>query len=296
MRNEKPCLRCGKMYYHMTGLKYHLLNRMKPCEGKYIKLSGSEIMEDYYKYLEIYNDICNPKPKLKLKNGTNEDNEIIESSDNSKKQNKLVMKKKGNSTKQQINNMIKNLNNDVSNDIKNVSNVKRNAITGNHNNFIDQSIDKSKNQNNIYITVNSFGDEDVSHLTRSDWNKIINKKLDAIPELTKRIHIDQETNHNVLINSIKDGHGKIFNGEELVIVPIKGLLEDIVTQMADKLYDYVVTNKVSKLKQIKVNEVIEKLEEDNSKLLKRNARDIKCMMANAKTVMKETLKKLQSDE
>lgn len=271
MRNQKPCVRCGKIYYHMTGLKYHMLNRQKPCDAKYIDLSGEEIMEDYYKYLVLYNDICKPKPLLKLKNGNNSS--------------KLIMKKQENiqENKQQVNNLIKNLG-------CNDANAKQHAIAGNNNNLLDNS---KHHNNNIYITVNSFGDEDTSHLTKSDWNKIINKKLDAIPELTKRIHIDNEKNHNIVINSVKDGHGKVYNGNKLELIPIRELLEDLVTQMADKLYDYVESNKISKLKQIMITEVLEKLEEENSSLFKRNARDIKFMVVNAKAMIKSTLKNMQ---
>lgn len=271
MRKEKPCLRCGKKYYHMSGLKYHMLNRQKPCEAKYLEMSGEEIISDYYKYLDIYYQHFKPKQILKPKN------EIT----NNKP--KLVMKKQ--QENKQINNLIKNLGSNNSN----TNNAKRNAIAGNNNNMLDKS-------NNIYITVNSFGNEDTSHLTKADWNKIINKKLDAIPELTKRIHIDNKNNHNFVINSLKDGHGKIYDGEKIVMMPIRDLLEEVITQTADKLYDYVESNKVSKLKQIKVTEVLEKLEEDNSSLFKRNARDIKFIVVNAKDMIKETLKNIKHQQ
>lgn len=92
MRNQKHCIRCGKIYNHMTGLKYHILNRKKPCEVKYIDLSGEEIMKDYYTHLKTYNKICN-KPTLKAKESS-----------------KLkFIKKKTEPSKPRINNLIKNL-------------------------------------------------------------------------------------------------------------------------------------------------------------------------------------------
>lgn len=272
MRNPKPCVRCGKSFNQMSSLKYHIFNKDKLCEAKYIDLPGEEIMEDYYKYLAIYYDICKPKPILKLKDDPRPPKLIMKKKQENKQINKQETKI--------VNNLIKNLG------CNDASKTNRNAIAGNNNNMLDKS-------NNIYITVNSFGNEDTSHLTKSDWNKIINKKLDAIPELTKRIHIDNEKNHNIVINSVKDGHGKVYNGNKLELIPIRELLEDLVTQMADKLYDYVESNKISKLKQIMITEVLEKLEEENSSLFKRNARDIKFMVVNAKAMIKSTLKNMQ---
>jgi DNA-directed RNA polymerase subunit RPC12/RpoP len=67
MRNLKPCVRCGKQFNQMSSLKYHLLKTQKQCEAKYIDLNGEEILEDYYKHLEVYNKKCKSKPVLKSK-------------------------------------------------------------------------------------------------------------------------------------------------------------------------------------------------------------------------------------
>lgn len=93
MRNQKPCIRCGKKFNQMSSLKYHLLEmKKKPCEVKYIDLSGEEIMKDYYTHLKTYNKICN-KPTLKAKESS-----------------KLkFIKKKTEPSKPRINNLIKNL-------------------------------------------------------------------------------------------------------------------------------------------------------------------------------------------
>jgi hypothetical protein len=261
MRHQKPCLRCGKIFYHLGSLKSHL-NRKKQCESKYLDLTPGIIISNYYEYLDKYYDDC--KPKLKLKN------------DDCKLKLKLINEKP--------NNLFKITSN--KSEIK-TQNINGKNIVSDNGKFIDNS--KNLN-NNIYITVNSFGNENTSHLSRADWNNIINKNLDAIPELTKKIHIEDESNHNIIINSVKDGHGKKFNGNDLVLVPIRELLEDIVSQTADRLYDYIETNQISKNKHVKMTEVLEKLGEENSSLLKKNAKDVKYMIVNAKTQIKKTLR------
>lgn len=131
MRNLKPCVRCGKKFNQMSSLKYHLFTKQKPCEAKFINLSGEEIMEDYYKYLDIYNKTLKPKPTLKPKHP---------------KKRKLSLK---NPKKPPINNLIKNLGKKINNN----NDIGNNDIE--HNDIGHNDIGHNDENINVYQKIES---------------------------------------------------------------------------------------------------------------------------------------------
>ena len=77
------------------------------------------------------------------------------------------------------------------------------------------------NYNNTNCIVNNiqllnYGDTDISHLTKIDYEKALNQVNNAIPNIVKKIHFNpnKPENMNVYIPNIKDKYILIFDGNE----------------------------------------------------------------------------------
>jgi hypothetical protein len=304
MHKNRICPRCGKPFTHRGNLNAHLKIK-KSCYPKYVDIPGNTIINNYQQYYNEYiNKINNQTKPLKLS---------LIPKDKSK-QNKLTLRNeiddnKLESIKHELTKILKNDNNvyDVKNMINQLfSNDTSNNITTNDNKNIINDMNTSNNSGGhntsfvakdnakllnqqIYITVNGFGNEDLSHISKKDWNDIIRHNNNAIPQLTKKIHIDEPKNHNILINSLKNGYGYKYDGNNLIVLPIQEIAEDLVSLNADRLYDYMETHDTSRYKQQKISKVMDRLGEENSPLVKDNVKDIKYMFYNAKSNIKSTL-------
>ena len=174
------------------------------------------------------------------------------------------------------------------------NNTVDNSNSINNSQVMQNSHNKQLNQQ-FNITVNAYGQEDLSHISQKDWVKIIKKKLDAIPELTKKIYIDEETNRNIYIKSFKDGYGLRFDGQHWKPVSMDKLMTDLVETNTDRLYDFIESEdtKVSSALYTSASDIIDKLAEDKSTLVKRNKMDIKELLIENNEMVLETSGKIK---
>jgi len=111
-------------------------------------------------------------------------------------------------------------------------------INGDHNVQNVQSID---------INITPHGKEDLSSLTRSDFQKIFRRCFNSVPELVQKVHFDKSKpeNHNIYISNKRDKYANVFNGEKW---------DEIEKDIAiDQLYDdkaNLLEDKFSKLEEI----------------------------------------------
>jgi ABC-type antimicrobial peptide transport system permease subunit len=89
----------------------------------------------------------------------------------------------------------------------------------NKNNVTNINSNNSNNSNNINIntTINivAHGKEDIdSILTNEDFKRIINRGMNSVPELIRRIHFDEKVpeNHNVYISNLRDSYVLMYDG------------------------------------------------------------------------------------
>lgn len=296
MRKAKVCPRCGSVFMHRGNLNTHLKKKSE-CQTKYIKVKRADVIGDYDKYYKMYLELLDIEDvdneyktkKQKLKTYKLIPKNVEKQNDNIKN---VLQQYLDNVDEDMIQNMTEDIMGVVKNEnvpVQNVTNKIDNSRNTNHNNFMQNSHNKQLNQQ-FNITVNAYGQEDLSHISQKDWIKIIRKKLDAIPELTKKIYIDEETNRNIYIKSFKDGFGFKFNGDDWIPVRMDKLITDLLVTNTDRLYDYLESedNDINSYLHQSANDVIDKLSEEKSSLAKRNKMDIKELLVENSHIIKNT--------
>ena len=89
------------------------------------------------------------------------------------------------------------------------------------------------NTQNNQITLNSFGDEDISHITDKFMQKIINLPFGCVQKMIERVHFSKKKpeNNNIALTNKKENMVKVYKNkkwkyknreeimEELIIIP-----------------------------------------------------------------------------
>lgn len=295
MRKAKTCPRCGNVFMHRGNLNSHLKKKAE-CSPTFINVDRDEIIQNYEKYYQMYIDLPNTKPTLEFYKPKKKLIQPVKTLKLRPKVNKQGNDNLKNVLQNYFGNIDENTMQTLTDDIidimqeqptiNNVSNVD-NSNRINNSQFMQNSHNKQLNQQ-FNITVNAYGQEDLSHISQKDWVRIIKKKLDAIPELTKKIYIDEKTNRNIYIKSFKDGYGLRFDGQHWIPVSMDKLMTELVETNTDRLYDYIESEdtKVSSALYKSANDIIDKLAEEKSSLVKRNKMDIKeLFIENSHTIL-----------
>lgn len=153
-----------------------------------------------------------------------------------------------------------------------------------------------RDQQNINITINSYGNENLDSISKEQWLSILKRNHLALPELIKAIHIDNETNRNLYVPSTKNKYGMVFNGNQWNLREIHDILDEVIDDNLNRIDDYVNDNN-----QYISDRLIEKLDRminDSSQLNNvNNARTkhyqrVKTMLIENKNIVKDTYEKL----
>jgi len=88
------------------------------------------------------------------------------------------------------------------------------------------------NNININITINGFGKENMSYLTKENIKDILNKGFQSIPELIKEKHFnkDHPENHNVYITNLSKKTILVYDGERWILSCKDDIIEDIISK------------------------------------------------------------------
>jgi len=87
------------------------------------------------------------------------------------------------------------------------------------NNFTIQQIINNNNinniNNNLYVNINSFGKEDLSHITEKDYKKYMSGFFPGFIKFIEKIHFDKNMpeNHNIYITNLKSKYTTIYDNE-----------------------------------------------------------------------------------
>jgi len=204
---EFKCNRCHKIFKRKDYLQKHI-ERKYPCKVVEIE-NNKNVNPDM-----VIQTLSNSYPNNIQKNKSN--NIIICEYCNkvfafysglSKHKNNLRCKKMN---KKDRDNIIAKTNNIVTNNLNNSHNTTNNLnISNSNNNNSNNTIN-----NNISITINPFGKEDVSSITKAEKLKILNKMYLCMPAALKKIHHDIPQNRNVYFANKSDRKFiTIFNGK-----------------------------------------------------------------------------------
>ncbi len=120
----------------------------------------------------------------------------------------------------------------LNNNIKNTNKTdKNNTINYNNNNTINFNV----NINNISdnnIKLNSFGKEDLSHISLDEYKKILTSYFHGFKDYIKKIHFDDRmpSNHNIYIKNINSKYAYVYDDNQWNI----GIKDDIIDKLISR--------------------------------------------------------------
>jgi hypothetical protein len=119
-------------------------------------------------------------------------NKLIENEKFLKQENEL--KKMRNDIAKLLKNQTKNIN--ITNNVTNINNIN--------------------NNNKLVININSFGKEDLSHITVEDYKKYLTGFFPGFIKFIEKIHFDENmpSNHNICITNLKSNNLFVYNDNE----------------------------------------------------------------------------------
>lgn len=145
-----------------------------------------------------------------------------------------------------------------------------------------------KNQTNIenqYIVVNSFGHENIDHLTDQIICKIIKTApFTSVPQLIEKIHFDPDhpENHNIKITNKKLNYAEIVRDNKWVTANKKKVIDDVIQKSYELLDEKYSENKgdISEKRQERFQNFQEKYEQADEELLRNIKNDVDLLMIN----------------
>ena len=206
-----------------------------------IKLLDDKINDIYNKSLENLHlcNFCNKEFKLKGNLKRHMDNYCIEKKKILEEKNILLLEKKINENfmetnkKYFINNMNNpndNINNDnTTNNINNINNINNNI---NNNDITNNTINVNFNINSDDLKLNSFGKEDISHITKDEYKKILSTFFTGFIEYIKKIHFDDRmpANHNVYMSKVDSKYAYIYDDNQWNIQKKEEIIDKIISK------------------------------------------------------------------
>jgi hypothetical protein len=127
-------------------------------------------------------------------------------------------------------------------------NLKQNTI-------IHDNSNNSIVQQNIMVSINAYGNENLTHLKNNDYLKCFNKGINCLVEYIRLKHYDPNhpENHNVYIPNIQQPYYKCYDGTKFIIQSIDKLVNDIIDTNLIELDD-----KYKELKETLFNKAIQR--------------------------------------
>jgi hypothetical protein len=112
--------------------------------------------------------------------------------------------------------------------ITNNKNVTNNII---NNNLNINNLNNITN-NNVTLTINPFGQEDLSHITLKDYKKYLSGFFPGFIEYIKKIHYADEmpSNHNIYISNLNSKYAYVYKDDKWNVEKKEALVDNIVSK------------------------------------------------------------------
>lgn len=142
-------------------------------------------------------------------------------------------------------------------------------------------INKPTTINNT-ININAYGNENISYITSSFANKLIEAPYTAIPNIIKSIHFHPEypENHNIRITNKKEPYAKVYQNNKWVLTDKTELIEGLVDKGKNILDDHRDENLHSEFKNKCYNDFSEGICDENGELVKKTSKDVELLIIN----------------
>src|SRR5438046_949138 len=94
-----------------------------------------------------------------------------------------------------------------------------------------------KNKNNKIITLNAYGNEDLSHISDKNYIEIFKKGSDSICAFVDMIHFNtnKPENNNIYIENLEDDTIYVYNGNEWELRDQNETLDEIIHNVTNIL-------------------------------------------------------------
>jgi|688.fasta_scaffold252820_4 hypothetical protein len=200
------CQRCLKKFTTISNLKRHIKNKKKICKINGVNVSNKIMLNQLEKKSEYICNNCNKKFNYNK-----------------------------NYTKHKCQSSITNLSNTLHEQTKLLNNLL------NNNEKIIEIVNNTlniTNQNNINITINDFGNEDISHITNEFILNIISKmNRSSLLKYIKAVHCDNPYNLNIILPNKTQKIILVWKNGEWILDNKKTIIDDIIVKNFDRIND-----------------------------------------------------------
>ena len=95
------------------------------------------------------------------------------------------------------------------------------------------------NQTNNVIVINSFGNEDLSHITLQDYKKYFSTYFKGFINFIEKVHFDDNMpeNHNICLTNLKSKDIKVYEGDKWIAKPKTDIIDKFLRKKLNTLID-----------------------------------------------------------
>jgi len=86
--------------------------------------------------------------------------------------------------------------------------------------------------NNLFLNINSFGKENLSHIKLNDYKRYLNGFFPGFIQFIEKIHFDEDTpeNHNICITNINSKYMYVYENNEWKLKEKNYIIDNIITK------------------------------------------------------------------
>lgn len=145
-------------------------------------------------------------------------------------------------------------------------------------------------QNNLIININSFGKEDLSHITNTDYKKFFNGFFPGFIKYIQKTHFDEQVpqNHNICITNIKSKYIYVYENGNWQLKERDYIIDKLITKkyvmLTDKFDKLEENNEIDEKTIENFNEFMENY--DDNEAQKNTKNDVILMIYNNKDKLK----------
>lgn len=145
-------------------------------------------------------------------------------------------------------------------------------------------------QNNLIININSFGKEDLSHITNTDYKNFFNGFFPGFIKYIQKTHFDEHVpqNHNICITNIKSKYIYVYENGNWQLKERDYIIDKLITKkyvmLTDKFDELEENNEIDKKTIENFNEFMENY--DDNEAQKNTKNDVILMIYNNKDKLK----------
>ena len=123
-------------------------------------------------------------------------------------------------------------------EIKSLKNTVAKLIKKQTNNITYNQVINNTN-NNLIININSFGKEDLSHITEADYKKYLSGFFPGFIKFIEKVHFDDNVpeNHNICISNLKSKYVYVYENNKWIVKEKDDILDNFITKKYNLLTD-----------------------------------------------------------